>query len=201
MSVVHWDDLPGDDLAHAVGAGWASLRRLTIAPGESLHLDEDDRETVVWALDRDAMVVRRPEDVERSVRAEGNLDVLVFETGAPPPDPLVTPRPSVVLRPSELDGERVVDGLTSITRYALGEAAGAVGLSVDLVDVAPGRRSFPVLDLEEVSVVLRGTGQALVAGEEPWVSRGSVIGQGERFVAGPQGLRVLSFRERVTAGA
>ncbi len=197
MSVVHWDELPDADLARAVGASWATLRRLTIVPGEPLHLAGTDRESVVWALDRDALVVRRPEDLERSVRAEGTLDELVFETEASLPDPVPPPRESAVVRPAELEGDRIVDGRTSITRYALGEAAGAVGLSVELVDVAPGRRSFPVLDLEEVSVVLRGAGQAVVDGQEPWVTRGSVVGQGERFVAGPQGLRVLSFRERV----
>ncbi len=61
--------------------------------------------------------------------------------------------------------------------------------------MAPGRRSFPALDLEELSVVLQGSGQVVAGGAEPWVVRGCVVGQGERFVAGPQGLRVLSFRE------
>lgn len=196
MTVVHWDDRPGDDLAVAVGADWACMRRLTIAPGDPLHLDAEDRETVVWALDHDALVVRRPDDVERSVRAEGTLDVLVFAAEAPLADPLAPPRESAVVRPSELEGERVVDGLTSITRYEVGGPAGAVRVGIELVDVTPGRRSFPALDLDEVSVVLRGTGHAVVAGEEALVVRGNVVGQGERFVAGPQGLRVLSFRER-----
>lgn len=196
MSVVHWDDRPGDDLAIAVGAGWACLRRVTLGPGDPLHLDADDRETIVWTLDRDAVVVRRPGDVERSVRAEGALDVLVFATDAPPPDPLEPHAHRDIVRPSQLEGERLVDGLTSVMRYEVGAPAGAVGVAVELVDVAPGRRSLPVLDQEELSVVLRGTGQAVVDGEERWISRGSVVGQGERFIAGPQGLRVLSFRER-----
>lgn len=196
MTVVHWDDRPGDDLAAAVGADWACLRRMTIGPGEPLQLDSDDRETVVWMLDRDATVVRRPEDPERSVRSESPLDVLVFATGAGRAGRTASPRPEVVLRPSELPGERVVDGLTSIRRFEVGPPAGAISAGVELVDVAPGRHSFPVLDLEEVSVVLRGTGRAIVEGQESWVVRGNVVGQGERFVAGPQGLRVLSFRER-----
>ncbi len=195
MTVVHWDDRPGDDLAAAVGADWACLRRVTIRSGAPLELDSDERESVVWMLDRDAAVVRRPEDPERSVRAESSLEALVFATGAPRDDPRARSRPGAVVRPSELPGERVVDGLTSITRYEVGAPAGAVSTGVELVDVAPGRHSFPVLDLEEVSVVLRGTGRAIVNGEETWVVRGSVVGQGERFLAGPQGLRVLSFRE------
>jgi len=195
VTVVHWDDRPGDDLAAAVGADWACLRRLTIGPGDPLHLDAEDRETIVWTLDRDAAIIRCPGDVERSVRAEGPLDVLIFAAGAPH-EPLA-PRPaSGVVRPSELDGERVVDGLTSITRRDIGGPAGAIGVGVELVDVAPGRRSFPAADLEELSVVLQGSGQVAMGEKERWVVRGSVVGRGERFAAGPQGLRVLSFRER-----
>ena len=197
MTVVHWDDVDhDDDLAVAVGAGWACLRRVTITPGEPLHLGDDERETVVWTLDRDAVLVRRPQDVERSVRAEGTLELLVFAIDAPRPDPLVQPRPSTVVRPSELEGRRHVDGLTSVTRYDVGEPIGTVGVTLELIDVHPGRRSAPVLDLEELTVVLRGTGQARTGGQEPWVTRGSVIGQGERYIAGPQGLRLLCFRER-----
>ena len=196
MTVVQWDDRPGDDLAVAVGADWACLRHVTIGPGDPLHLDDDDRETVVWTLDRDAVVVRRPGDVERSVRAEGPLDVLVFAAAARLADPLEPPGSGVVVRPSTLSGERVVDGLTSIMRRDVGGPAGAVEVGVELVDVSPGRRSFPTLDLEEISVVLMGSGQALVGDDGPWVVRGSVVGQAERFVAGPQGLRLLSFRER-----
>lgn len=196
MTVVHWDDRPGDDLAAAVGAGWACLRRLTIGPGDPLHLDGEDRETIVWTLDRDAVVVRRPGDVERSIRAEGSLDVLVFAAGARSADRLVPPRATGVVRPSELSGERVVDGLTSITRRDVGGPAGAVGIGVELVDVAPDRRSSPAWGIEELSVVLQGSGQVAAGAEDPWVVRGSVVGQGEGFVAGPQGLRVLSFRER-----
>jgi len=196
VTVVHWDDRPGDDLAAAVGADWACLRRLTIGLGEPLHLDREDRETIVWTLDRDAAVIRRPGDVERSVRAEGPLDVLIFAARALQDDPLAPRRASGVVRPSELEGERVVDGLTAITRRDIAGPAGAIGVGVQLVDVAPGRRSRPTVDLEELSVVLQGSGQVAVGDEQPRVVRGSVVGQGERFVAGPQGLRVLSFRER-----
>lgn len=196
MSVVHWDDRHGDDLARAVDADWACLRRLIVRPGQPLHLDSDARETVVWALDRDAVLVRHPADVERSVRAEGALDVLVFATSAPTPDPFDPAGPVTVVRPSEIPGERIADGLTSITRYEIGERAGAVGIGIDLVEVDPGRRSFPPLDLDEVSVVLRGRGHALVAGDEREVERGSIVSQGDRFVAGADGLQVLSFRER-----
>jgi len=197
VSVVRWDEQDEeDDLARAVAAEWACLRRLTVRPGEPLHLDSDARETVVWALDRDAVLVRRPADVERSVRAEGALDVLVFAASAPAPDPFEPAGPVDVVRPSAVAGERVVDGLTSITRYEIGARAGAVGIGIDLVDIHPGRRSYPVLDIEEVAVVLRGSGRAIVAGAEREVQRGCVVGQGERFVAGPEGLRVLSFRER-----
>jgi len=199
VTVVHWDDRPGDDLAAAVGAGWACLRRLTIGPGDPLHLDREDRETIVWTLDRDAVVVRRPGDVERSIRAEGPLDVLIFAAGASRADPLAPPRASGLVRPSKLDEERVVDGITSITRRDIGGPAGAAGVGVELVDVAPGRRSSPTRDLEELSVVLQGSGQVAAGAEESWVVRGSVVGQGERFVAGPQGLRVLSFRKRLQA--
>ncbi|MCW3011411.1 MAG: hypothetical protein JWO90_1815 [Solirubrobacterales bacterium] len=195
MSLVHWDDAPEDDLALAAGAGWACLRRLVLTPGGPLHLDADDRETVVWTLDRDAVLVRRPGDVERSIRAEGTLDVLVFAVDAPPADHTGEAHSPGVVRPASLEGERVVDGQTAIVRYDVGSAAGAVGVGVELVEVAPNRRSFPVLDLDQLSVVLRGSGQVVLDGAEPWVMRGSVVSQGERFTAGPQGLRVLTFRE------
>jgi len=196
VTVVDWDDRPGDDLAAAVGAEWACLRRLTLGPGEPLHLDAEDRETVVWALDRDAVMVRGPEDAERSVRAEGTMDVLVFAVDAPPAAPDATPRPGTMIEPSALEGERLIDGLTSITRRDVGGPVGAVGVAIELVEITPGRRSLPVSDLDEVSVVLRGAGQVVVDGQEPWVARGCVVGRGERYAAGPQGLRVLSFRER-----
>jgi hypothetical protein len=194
VTVVHWDDRPGDDLAAAVGAGWACLRRITIAPGGPLHLDAEDRETIVWALDRDAVVVRRPGDLERSVRAEGALDVLIFAADAPGPDVLREPLAQGVVQPSALEGERVVDGPTSVIRRDVGGPTGAVGVGVELVDVAPGRSGLPAADVEEISVVLRGSGQ-IADSAGSWVVRGCVVGQGERFLAGPQGLRVLSFRE------
>lgn len=195
MTVVHWDDRPGDDLAAAVGAGWACLRRITIGPGDPLHLDKDDRETLVWALDRDAVVIRRPGDLERSVRAEGALDTLLFAAVAPGSDEGRAPPARGVVQASELTGERVVDGLTSVVRRDVGGPTGAVGIGVELVDVAPGRSGLPAADIEEISVVLRGSGQVVADGAEPWVVRGCVVGQGERFLAGPQGLRVLCFRK------
>lgn len=200
MTLAHWEDTPGEDLAQAVGAHWACLRRLAVTPGDPLHLDADDRVSVVWALDRDAVLARGPEDVERSVRAEGVLDLLLCATSAPRADPQAPPTPGPVVRTADLEPERLVDGQTSIVRWAVSDALGDVGLGVELVDVAPGRRSFPVLDLEEVSVVLRGTGRVVTGDAEPWVFRGCVVGQGERFTAGPQGLRVLSFRERPRVG-
>lgn len=197
MSIVHWADRPGDDLAVAVGAPWACLRHLTIGPGEPLHLDGEDRETVVWTLDRDAVVVRRPGDVERSVRAEGPLQLLVCAVPASPVD-AVEPGPTrAVVRPTEVAGERLVDGKTSITRRDVGAAAGAVRLGLELVDVAPLRRSLPALDVDEVAVVLDGDGDALVPDGERAVERGSVVGASEHFVAGPKGLRLLVFRERL----
>ncbi|CAA9480465.1 MAG: hypothetical protein AVDCRST_MAG53-556 [uncultured Solirubrobacteraceae bacterium] len=195
MTVVHWDDRPGDDLAAAVGAGWACLRRITIDARDPLHLDAEDRETIVWTLDRDAVIVRRPADLERSVRAQATLDVLVFAAGRAGGPWLGAPPSRGVVQPSEVEGERVVDGLTSIVRRDVGGAAGAVAAGVELVDIAPARRGFPSPDREEVSVVLQGSGRVVAGGAEPWVVRGSVVGRAERFVAGPQGLRVLSFRE------
>ncbi len=195
MTVVHWDDRPGDDLAAAVGAGWACLRRITIDARDPLHLDAEDRETIVWILDRDAVIVRRPADLERSVRAQATLDVLVFAADGAGASWLGAPPSRGVVQPSEVEGERVVDGLTSIVRRDVGGAAGAVAAGVELVDIAPARRGFPSPDLEEVSVVLQGSGRVVGGGAEPWVLRGSVVGRAERFVAGPQGLRVLSFRE------
>lgn len=195
MTVVHWDDEPGADLARAVGAEWACLRRVTVAPGGPLHLDADDRVSLVWALDRDAALVRAPGDVERSVRAEGTLDLLLFAAAAPRPNPRGASCGTGVVRPSELRGERVLDGRASFTRFAVSDALGARGVDAELVEVTPGHRSYPVLDLDEVSVVLGGTGRVVVGEEEPHVARGNVVGHGERFLAGPQGLRVLCFRE------
>jgi mannose-6-phosphate isomerase-like protein (cupin superfamily) len=196
VTVVHWDDHPGDDLALAVGAGWACVRRLTIGPGEPLHLDGEDRETLAWLLDRDVVVARRPGDVERSLRAEGPTDLLVFAAGAPLATTPEDPEPVVVVRVATLPRERVRDGQTAIIRRDVGTPAGALGVALELVDVDPLGRSHPVLDQEEISVVLSGSGRVRLADGERDVRAGSVVGQAERFTAGDGGLRVVTFREQ-----
>lgn len=196
MTVVHWDDRPGDDLALAAGADWACLRHLTIGPGQPLHLDAEERETVAWLLGRDLVVSRRPGDIERSLRAEGPTGLLVFAAGAPLAPPPDTPEP-VIVQIADLPRERVRDGRTAIVRRDVGTPAGALAVVVELVDVDPDGRAAPVLDQEEVSVVLAGGGRVRLATEEVQeVRTGSVVTGADRFAAGPDGLRLLTFRRR-----
>ncbi len=205
MSVVDAATVAGPDLGAAAGAVMTRLTRRTVETGEPLHLADDSLESIFWALDRDLAAARLPGDPERSLRADGRVDLLVFEGGSPT---ATRQPPGRVVRPSEVAARRTDEGMTAVARRDIGRAAGSATVGLKLVDVDPGRRSHPFhchSAEEELFYVLAGEGGLRLGTDEYAVGPGHVLarpagtGVAHEFVAGAHGLSYLAFGSRSPA--
>lgn len=205
MSVVDASTVEGPDLGRAAGAVRTRLTRRTVEPGEPLHLADDSVESIVWALDRDLAAVRLPGDPERSLRATGHVDLLVFEGGGPT---LTRQEPGRVVEPSRVAPRRTDEAMTAVARRDIGRAAGSVTVGLTVIEVDPGRRGLPFhchSAEEEVFYVLDGSGALRLGGDEHAVGPGHVLarpagtGVAHEFLAGRHGLTYLAFGDRAPA--
>ncbi len=202
MTVVHASEVAGPDLGAAAGAVMTRLTRRTVETGEPLHLADDSLESIVWALDRDLAAARLPGDPERSLRADRRVDLLVFEGGGP----TATPQPpGRIVQPSQVAARRTDEAMTAVARRDIGRATGSATVGLKLIDVDPGRRSFPFhchSAEEELFYVLAGEGALRLGTDEHAVGPGHVLarpagtGIAHEFLAGPQGLTYLAFGDR-----
>jgi uncharacterized cupin superfamily protein len=202
VSLVEAGAVDGPDLGRAAGAVMTRLTRRTVEVGEPLHLAGDSLESIVWALDRDLAAVRLPGDHERSLR------------GRPPRGPARVrgrgsdghpQEPGRIVQPSKLPARRTDEGMTALARRDVGRAAGSVTVGLTVIEVDPGRRSFPFhchAAEEEVFYVLAGSGAVRLGSDEHAVGPGHVVarpsgtGVAHEFLAGPGGLTYLAFGER-----
>ena len=202
MSLVEAGEVDGPDLGRAAGAVMTRLTRRTVEVGEPLHLADDSLESIVWALDRDLAAVRLPGDHERSLRGDRRVDLLVFEGGGAT---ATRQEPGRIVQPSKLPARRTDEGMTALARRDVGRAAGSVTVGLTVIDIDPGRRSFPFhchAAEEELFYVLAGSGAVRLGSDEHAVGPGHVVarpsgtGVAHEFLAGPGGLAYLAFGER-----
>ena len=108
----------------------------------------------------------------------------------------------------EVDGVRREAGHIGGTWRDLGTAAGTVGAGVKLVDVDPGKWSTPVHvegAEEEIFYVLEGSGLSWQDGDVYEVRPGDCLvhlpeEKAHTLRAGPEGLRVLAYGQRIPHG-
>lgn len=192
----HWD--AGDDLGAAAGALAVGVRRVWLAPGESLPADPS-AEQIVYALSGGSCVVRI---AGGGPEIAGSVDAIVFScsAGLGPPgggDAALDDAEAV-----EFGGGATVEAV----RRDLGQAAGSRASGLKHLTVAPGKLSAPPhchSAEEEFFVVLDGEGTLLIGDEEHPVRAGSLVARpaGSRvahaFRAGADGLVCLAYGMRV----
>lgn len=117
-----------------------------------------------------------------------------------------SPRPPGIVALDDVRPGTVERGQTHVTGRDLGRAAGSARTGLRHLTIAPGRESMPPhvhAAEEELFVVLEGAGSCLLGDERFDIRRGSVIarpagsGVAHSFVAGPGGLTMLAYGQRV----
>jgi len=205
-------------LAELPPGGCAAPRRTHADEGELFYiLDgegfsiQDDRTYAVGA--GDCLLHRVREPTHTLVAGEGGLTYLAFgpriarEAAAGPPE-IGTPqarRPPTIIAVADVPPSEVHRGRFRHKVRRIGDALGSETTGMRHVRIAPGSFSAPHHchgAEEELFVVLGGSGQVRLGEDRFDVRRGSVVarppgtGIAHSFVAGDQGLEVLTWGTR-----